>query len=104
MAERLSAWLNVKADPVPDADAVSNAAWRDWCQSKGFDDLGKEGGRRAWMPQLSTYLRGAKWLIYADGLLIDTADEHDVATGRIAFKRADDVGADESAPEEANDA
>lgn len=32
-------------------------------------------------------MRGAKWLIYVDGGLVDLADEYDVADIRIAFER-----------------
>lgn len=88
IVERKAAWLKVECEAVPDRDAVSDDEWREWCEARGFDALGG-WGRGAWISEIGTYLRGARWLVYADGALVDLADEHDLADGRIAF--ADDA-------------
>ena len=86
MADRIDAWLKVEADSVPDADVMAPEEWRARRDSGGFYVIGKNG-RGAWISEIHTYLRGAKWLNYVDGGLVDLADEYDVADGRIAFER-----------------
>lgn len=86
MAERIGAWMKIELEPVPDCAAVSDDEWREWCEARRFDVYGERG---AWISEIRSYLRSARWLVYAGGGLIDLADEHDLAGGRIAF--ADDI-------------
>lgn len=71
MTER---WLiEVEVDPAPDGDGPEFNAW---CERYGFHTVAS--GRRAWCPQLSTYLRdaygiattsdGEQFLVYRDEL------------------------------------
>ena len=80
MAKRIDAWMKIELEPVPEGDDLTWDQWREWCEARGFDALNKRG---AWISEIRTYLRGAKWLIYADGGLVGLADEHDVACGWI---------------------
>ena len=68
--------IAVEAEPVPTQGAIDPDAWVEWCELRGFDPL--NGGRRAWIQSLETYLRGAEYLLYREGQLIDLAYEQEL--------------------------
>ena len=71
--EREERLLRVEVERVPAYDQVTAEEWEKWCDAHGMRTLGPEG-RRAWIDSLSTYLRGAEYLVYHDGELIDICD------------------------------
>ena len=65
--------LRVEVERVPTPDQVTAQQWEEWCDARGMRTLGP-AGRRAWIDTLSTYLRGAEYLVYREGELIDICD------------------------------
>ena len=58
-------------EEIPDRNVLSQGEWNEWCRSRGLDPLSDAlPSRRAWIPQLNTYLRNADILLYWDGALI----------------------------------
>ena len=47
------------------APKTNGKKFKEWCKDSGFTYIG--GGRRAWSSSLSTYLRDADGIAYADG-------------------------------------
>lgn len=47
------------------APKTNGKKFKEWCKDSGFTFIG--GGRRAWSSSLSTYLRDADGIAYADG-------------------------------------
>lgn len=47
------------------APKTNGEKFKEWCKDSGFTFIG--GGRRAWSSSLSTYLRDADGIAYADG-------------------------------------
>ena len=76
-------YIKVSLDYAPTTNGKKFAKW---CEEHGFTPL--NGGRRAWSSQLSTYLRGADGVAYADGepFLFDEEDLVDIAELRITLK------------------
>lgn len=72
-AERENRLLRVEVERIPSPDQVTAEQWEEWCDAHGMRTLGPEG-RRAWIDSLSTYLRGAEFLVYHEGALIDICD------------------------------
>ena len=60
--ELKTGYIKVSLNYAPKTNGKKFAAW---CERNGFTPLGS--GRRAWSSQLSTYLRGASGIAYADG-------------------------------------
>lgn len=69
MGERKTVYLECQVERIPGEDEVSPKEWLDWCTARGIDPLG--GGRRAWWSEISTYIRGADYIVYFDGTPID---------------------------------
>lgn len=55
-------YIKVQLDYAP---KTNGKKFREWCEKHGFSYIGE--GRRAWCSSLSTYLRGASGIAYADG-------------------------------------
>ena len=66
----LPAWIRCRLEPVPqDPDTEG---WLSWCRAKGFHPVAtasEHHGRRAWIPQLSSWLGTAAYLAYIDDTL-----------------------------------
>lgn len=77
-AEREKRLLPVEVERVPTPAEVTAEQWEKWCDAHGMRTLGPEG-RRAWIDTLSTYLRGAEYLVYRVGELIDICYADDLA-------------------------
>lgn len=69
-------YIKIQYDLAPKTDGKKFA---EWCEKYGFTPL--NGGRRAWNSQLSTYLRGASGVAFADGemFLFDEEDLVDLS-------------------------
>ena len=76
-AEREERLLRVEVERVPAHDQVTAEQWEEWCDAHDMRTLGPEG-RRAWIDTLSTYLRGAEFLVYREGELIDICEADDL--------------------------
>ena len=61
--------LDIEFEEIPEDEGPDFA---EWCAKHGFDVLGSS--RRAWCGQLSTYLRGSKYLVFMDGVLAGLTD------------------------------
>ncbi len=68
MSGRRSTFIAVEVEPIPDIDGDE---WYAWCAERGF--YGLNGGRRAWISDLNTYLRNDDYLVYYQGMLVATA-------------------------------
>ncbi len=68
MSGRKSTFIVVEIEPIPD---INGDEWYAWCAERGLDGL--NGGRRAWISDLKTYLRNDDYLVYYQGILIATA-------------------------------
>lgn len=60
--EQQTGYIKVNLNYAPKTNGKKFAKW---CEESGFTPL--NGGRRAWSSSLSTYLRGASGVAYADG-------------------------------------
>ena len=69
MTDRERATIEVEIERVPD---IEGPEWYEWCRERGFDPL--NGDRKAWIGECRTYLRGAAYLVYWQGMLIGPAD------------------------------
>lgn len=85
-SEREERLLQVEVERVPTPDQVTAEEWEEWCGAHGMRTLGPTG-RRAWIDQLSTYLRGAEYLVYHDGALIDICDDDSLLPAKKARRR-----------------
>ena len=81
MGERKTktAYMEVELEDIPGRREASQEEWEKWCEDHDFTCLGNHAeSRRAWISSLSTYIRGAAWLVYSDGGLVDLAYKDDV--------------------------
>ncbi|MCY4057545.1 MAG: hypothetical protein OXG44_06055 [Gammaproteobacteria bacterium] len=53
---------------TPEATGHAQKKWGDWCRARNIDPL--NGGRRAWISALSTYLRDADYLVWHGSALV----------------------------------
>ena len=78
--QTLTAWIKCQLEPVP--KSLSQQEWNRWCEAHGFHPLAApaadQDSRRAWIPSLAQYLRGADYLLYMDEDLISTLDQQDL--------------------------
>ena len=51
--------------------------WCEWCSERDIHPLGS--GRRGWWSELSTYIRGAKYILYISGIPVDILDDGELA-------------------------
>ena len=79
MSDLERVWLEVDLERIPD---IEGDEWVEWCGKRDLYAL--NGGRRAWIPRLSTYLRDDDCLLFYDGTLI--------ATFRMESLKAQDPG------------
>ena len=77
--ELINGLLPVQLERIPKLDSGS-PEWAAWCKQRGFDPLAS--GRRAWCNDIRTYLRGAEYLVYSDGGLVDAVDGSEVILRR----------------------
>ena len=61
--------IEIDTETIPD---LEGEAWDAYCATKGWSPLNST--RRAWISEISTYLRGADTALYFDGTLIDVVD------------------------------
>ena len=73
MSERERALIEVEIERVPDIDGDD---WVQWCGARGLSAL--NGGRRAWIDHLNTYLRDANYLVYFQGALVAVTDSSEL--------------------------
>ena len=67
--EMLDALYRVRVEEVPE---LGSPEFEPFCLERGWPPM--RDGRGAWLPSLHTYLRGARWAVYRDGVLIDVTD------------------------------
>ena len=68
---KIKGTIEVEFEPV--LRPASQEEWSAWCEERGFDALAiKSVSRKAWISELSTYLRADDTLIYYEGVLIAT--------------------------------
>ena len=75
---RVAQMLDLKLVRVP-SEQITPEKWDEWCNSHNMISLGPQG-RRAWIEKLSTYLRGADFLLYRDNELIDICYLEELST------------------------
>ena len=74
----LRAWIRCRLEPVPQNS--DPADWLNWCTTKGFHPVAtasEHHGRRAWIPQLSSWLDNAAYLAYIDDTLAAVIPQED---------------------------
>ena len=67
-------WADIEEIP---SSEIGWDDWCEWCSEKGVDPLG--GSRRGWWSELSTYIRGAKYILYIMGSPVDILDDGELA-------------------------
>ena len=70
--------IKVVAIPVPKKNGKK---WNAFCEKHGIHQLG--GPRRGWWGEAGTYIRGADYLLFYDGMPVDVAFQREIDEGEI---------------------
>ena len=77
------AWVQCELEFIP--KHLSGSDWHKWCSERGIHPTGDnwQSNRGGWIPAMDIYLRGADFLLYFEGRMVDVAYKDDVKNGII---------------------
>ena len=78
MSDMIPVWMKCELEPVP--KDIEGQEWHDWCEEHDMDALANSAdeNRGAWISGLRTYLRGADYLVYIEGMMADIIYQEDL--------------------------
>ena len=65
----------ITVEAIPKMKPTSDA-WAEWCRDRGLDPVWS--GRRAWCDDARTYIRGADYLRWSGGRVVDVLHSDEI--------------------------